>query len=183
MKALLPLLLTGLVSAQQCVEVQMLAPVFVDALKDDVMGDEPEEEYFEKVGNGWTAGSTKGGQRIGTWWFYQDKDNWKKVTYSKGEVLFWQKLIGGRRLFEFKNNDYTILDWHVMRIKVYELDWNKDKTIDWQLVNELSNYEVINEHGHFNNRDGTPSSRRTNFGDKYGYGDEFEESIMGVPLK
>ena len=92
-------------------------------------------------------------------------------------------LVAGRRLFEFKANDYSILEWHVLRIKVYELDWNEDKTLDWKLVDELTNYEVINEHGHFLNADGTPSKARTNFGEKYEYGDKFDESIMGVPQK
>jgi hypothetical protein len=187
MKLILPFLLTGLVSAQQCIEPQQLAPIDAAAVAaingfDDSI-DLPEEEFFEKLEKGWIAGSTEGGHRIGTWWFYQDKDNWKKVTYKKGEVLFWQKLVAGRRLFEFKATDYNILEWHVLRIMVYELDWNKDKTLDWKLVDELTNYEVINEHGHFLNADGTPSKARTHFGKKYEYGDKFDESIMGIPLK
>jgi len=184
MKLFLPFLLTGIVSAQQCVEVQLVKPMIVEAERVDELfpyDDEPEEEYFEKIGDGWTAGSTKGGERIGTWWHYQDEDNWKKVTYVEGQVVKWQRLIAGRRLFEMSYN-YTTIDWHILRIKVYELDWNKDKTLDWKLIEELTNYEVINEHGHFNNADGTPSKSRTNFGDKYEYGDKFERSIMGVPL-
>jgi hypothetical protein len=172
-------------SAQQCVEPGVGAPPlpFFD-LKEpkDVFEEEPEEEYFEKIGEGWTAGSTKGGERVGTWWFYQDENNWKKVTYKAGTVVFWQKLIAGRRLFEF-SYDYTVLDWHVLKLKVLELSWNKDKTMEWKEVDSITGYQSINEHGHFNNQDGMPSNRRTHFGDKYKYGDEFDESLMGVPLK
>ncbi len=182
MKAILPLLLTGLVSAQQCIEVQMLAPLFAvrDALNDIEPEDETEEEYFEKFGKGFVNGFTKGGQRTGTWTFYQDADNWKKVTYDKwGDVILWQRLIAGRRLFEISYDYHTLLD--TGELKVYELSWTENKVLDWKLVDEVTNYLVINEHGHWLNPDGTPSAQRSNFGEKYKWGDKFKESIMGVP--
>jgi hypothetical protein len=176
-------------SAQQCVEPGVGAPPlpFFDPFgvlteEKEEKEEEPEEEYFEEIGDGWTAGSTKGGKRIGTWWHWQDKDNWKKVTYEDGQIVFWQKLVAGRRLFEF-NYNYDVIDWHIPQLKVLELSWNKDRTLDWKEVDHIRGWHYINEHGHFNNQDGTPSKRRTHFGDKYKYGDEFEETIMGVPLK
>lgn len=183
MKLLLPFLLVGFVSAQQCIEAQQLAPIDAAAVAAirglDVMEDLEEEEYFEKLENGWIAGSTKGGQRTGTWWFYQDADNWKKVTYDKwGDVVFWQRLIAGRRLFEINYDYHTFLD--TGELKVYELDWTENKVLDWKLVEEVTDYLVINMHGHFLNDDGTPSPRRSNFGAKYKWGDNFERSIMGV---
>ena len=183
MRVILPLLLSSLVSAQQCIEVQMLKPL-QEAAKALKIGpdDGPEEEYFERFGErGWSAGSTKGGERIGTWWHWQDEDNWKKVTYQNGQAVFWQKLVGGRRLFEltFRQN---ILDigWGREKIIVYELQWNADKTLDWKQVDALSKY-VINEHAHFIMEDGKPNPRRSYFGIKYNHGDKFEESIIGVP--
>lgn len=187
MKALLPLLFSGLVSAQQCVEPGVGAPPlpFFDPF--GVLTQEKEdeeEEYFEKIGDGWTAGSNKGGVRIGTWWHYQDKDNWKKVTYRGGEVVFWQKLCGGRRLFEITYvNDIMSVNWGETLIKIYELKWNKDRTLDWQQVDAIRNYLSLNMHGHFNNVDGTPSASRSNFGYKYKWGDTFERSIMGITQK
>lgn len=186
MKLLLPFLLIGFVSAQQCIEPKQLAPIDAAAVAAirglDIMEDLEEEEYFEKVENGWIAGTTKGGQRTGTWWFYQDADNWKKVTYDKwGDVVLWQRLIAGRRLFEIKYNYYTLLDTGT--INVYELDWTKNKVLDWKFVEKIHGFLVINVHGHFLNNDGTPSAGRTNFGEKYKWGDNFERSIMGVPLE
>lgn len=163
----------------------MLKPVVVEAEALKIGPDDgPEEEYFERFGEfGWSAGSTKGGKRIGTWWHWQDVDNWKKVTYDNGVAVFWQRLIAGRRLFEltFKQNILEI-DWGMETIIVYELSWNPDKTLDWKQVDKISKY-VINEHAHFLTITGEPYSRRTHFGDKYKYGDEFDESIMGVPMK
>lgn len=183
MRVILPLLLSSLVSAQQCIEVQMLKPL-QEAAKALKIGPDagPEEEYFERFGErGWSAGSTKGGERIGTWWHWLDDDNWKKVTYQDGQAVFWQKLVGGRRLFEltFRQN---ILDigWGREKVIVYELQWNADKTLDWKQVDALSKY-VINEHAHFIMEDGKPNPRRSYFGIKYNHGDKFEESIIGVP--
>eukprot|EP01050_Picozoa_sp_SAG11_P058622 SAG11_NODE_37561_length_256_cov_0.968153_1_plen_57_part_01 len=57
MKLILPFLLTGLVSAQQCIEPQQLAPIDAAAVAaingfDDSI-DLPEEEFFEKLEKGW----------------------------------------------------------------------------------------------------------------------------------
>ena len=184
MKYLLPALFLSVASAQQCIEAQQLAPIDAAAVAAirglDAMEDLEEEEYFEKIEGGWVAGTTKGGQRTGTWWFYQDADNWKKVTYDKwGDVIFWQRLISGRRLFEISYDYHTLLD--TGNIKVYELDWTENKVLDWKFVEQIYSYLIINVHGHFLNNDGTPSPRRTNFGEKYKWGDKFERSIMGVP--
>ena len=183
---LISALLIGIASAQQCIEPQHLAPVDAAAVAaingSDVHTDEPEKEYFEKVGEGWTSGNTKGGKRTGTWWFYQDKNNWKKVTYKNGDVIFWQRLVAGRRLFEQTYN-FELFDWHVFNIKVYELEIQADRTLEWVWVDDINNPTYVNEHGHFNNQDGTPSARRSQFGSKYGYGDEFDETLLGTPLK
>ena len=181
MKFILPFLITGLVSAQ-CIEVQLQAQAkaFLKVLGEEVMEDEPEEEYFERVDKGFVNGFTKGGQRTGCWTFYQDANNWKKVFYDKwGDVILWQRLIAGRRLFEISYDYHTLLD--TGELKVYELKWTENKVLDWQLVDEVTNYLVINEHGHWLNNDGTLSAQRSNFGEKYKWGDKFEESIMGVP--
>ncbi len=184
MKYLIPALLLSVASAQECIEAQQLAPIDAAAVAAirglDIDRDAKEEDYFEKMEGGWTAGTIKGGLRTGTWWFYQDADNWKKVTYDKwGEVAFWQRLIGGRRLFEISYNYHSLLD--TGNIKVYELSWNTDKTLDWKYVEQIYSFLNINIHGHFLQVDGTPNPRRTNFGEKYKWGDNFEESIMGVP--
>ena len=177
-------------SAQQCVEPGVGAPPlpFFDPFgvlkgEKEEKEEELEEEFFEKVGDGWTAGSTKGGVRIGTWWHYQDADNWKKVSYRRGEVIFWQRLIGGRRLFEFAYGGGTSIEWYLVSVKVYELKWNKDRTLDWKEVGRFTDYLILNEHGHFNNPDGTPNARRSNFGAKWKWGDNFEETIIGIPLE
>lgn len=185
MKLILPLLLSTQIAAQQCIEVQMLKPKKVEAEALKIGPDDgPEEEYFEKFGeHGWSAGSTKGGERIGTWWHWQDEENWKKVTYRDGQAIFWQKLVAGRRLFEITFcQDLLDVNWGVETIIVYELSWNSDKTIEWKKVDTISKY-VINEHAHFLMEDGTLNPRRSYFGLKYNHGDKFDESLMGVPQK
>ena len=185
MKLILPLLLSSQLVAQQCIEVQMLKPIKVEAEALKIGPDDgPEEEYFEKFGeHGWSAGSTKGGERIGTWWHWQDEENWKKVTYRDGQAVFWQKLVAGRRLFEitFQQNIMEI-GWGKETIFVYELCWNSDKTLEWRQVDTISKY-VVNEHAHFIDIHGKPNVRRSYFGTKYNHGDQFDESIMGVPQK
>lgn len=183
MKYLLPALFLSVASAQQCVEVQQvqLLPPAVKPVKGPIV------EYFERNGEGWTAGSIQNGERIGTWWFYQDENNWKKVTYIRGEVVRWKRLIAGRRLFEMNQPiDIAMNPWYTFtHMDVYELTWNPDRTLDWKLIESLiwDFNSTINEHGHFLNPDGSPNSRRTYFGDKYGWGDKFERTLMGCKHK
>ena len=185
LKLILPFLLSTQILAQQCIEVQMLKPNIVEAKALKIGAtDDPEEEYFERFGeNGWSAGNTKGGERIGTWWHWQDEDNWKKVTYENGVPIFWQRLVAGRRLFEITfKQDIMALDWGKEVLIVYELQWNADRTLDWKQVATLNKY-VLNEHGHFLMEDGKPNPRRSYFGTEYNHGDKFDESIMGVPMR
>ena len=186
------LILTSSICAQDKKDVDLLPPplpAFKNVAPSEVAEKSVKTEFFEKIGDGWTCGHFLNGDRVGMWWHWEDEDNWKKVYYDKhGEVLWWRKLIGGRRLFEHRETSKLHalgdnFDWYFFTIRVYELTWNKDRTLDWKEVDVITSTDQLNLHGHFNNPDGSRSKRRTKFNDKWKFGEEFKETLMGVKIR